>query len=161
MKHTALEQELNNRIHKRRWILAAVCGVFLVIALVFTLLYEQSRVVTEIGWGPFQYQHTEYNDNYLWGILVGVLGLTLPGSFLIGDCLYSKVRTVEVNGDYITLYRGAGHVNLYVNGEQKDSLSLFGYHLEASLSDRTNVYVALGKWSAHLTFSNGHPPIDL
>ena len=52
-------------------------------------------------------------------------------------------------------------MDLYINGEYKDGLLLFGYHLEATLSDGTKVNVAIGKWSAHMTFSNGHPPIDL
>ena len=47
-----------------------------------------------------------------------------------------------------------------MNGDLKTGC-IFGYYLEAPLSDRTKVNVALGKWSAHFTFENGHPSIDV
>ncbi len=153
MKHTELENELKKRIRKRR-ISATVWSVaFLVIVIVFGVLYGQSKVVEEIGFGPIKHQSVTYNQNFTWGILVGVLGLTISGIFLIADCIFSQVITFETGGDYITFYRGFVHTNLYVNGEERDSISL-GYHLEAKLSDGTKVNVALGKWSAHFTFSN-------
>ena len=126
-----------------------------------SFLYEQSRVVEEVGWGPIKYQNVSYNNDLTWGILVGALGFIPAIIFLIGDFVFGKLATFEVNGDFITFYRGLLHNNLYINGELKDSLTLFGYYLEAPLSDRTKVNVALGKWSAHMTFSNGHAPIDV
>jgi prefoldin subunit 5 len=47
---------------------------------------------------------------------------------------------------------------LYENGECIASGA--GYYLEAKLSDKTRVTVSIGKWSAHMTFSNGRSPID-
>jgi hypothetical protein len=117
--------------------------------------------VEEIGFGPIKHQSVTYNRNFTWGILVGVFGLTFLGIFLISDCIFSQAITFETGGDYITFYRGIAHINLYVNGEYKDGLSLYGYYLEAALSDNTRVNVALGKWSAPFTFTNGHPPIDV
>ena len=102
-----------------------------------------------------------YNYNFSWGILIGALGFIPSVIFLIGDFIFAKLATFEVNGESITFYRGLLHNNIYVNGELKDSLTLFGYYLEAPLLDGSKVNVALGKWSVHITFSNGHNPIDL
>ena len=160
MKHIELEQELKMRIKKRRIIVAALSVVFLVVAVVFTVLYEQSKVVEEIGWGPIKHQSITYNYDLAWGILAGALCFIPPAIFWICDILFSRLLTFEINGDYVTFYRGIVHTNLYINGVQKAGIS-YGYYLEAPLSDRTMVNVALGKWSAHITFSNGYPPIDV
>lgn len=160
MGHTELERELKMRMRKGRIIEAILCAAFLAMIIGFSVARERSKVVTEIGWGPISHQSVTYNESFQWGIIVGVLGLIICTIYLIGDFVFSKLNTVEVNGDYITLYRGALHTNLYVNGEYKDGLAV-GYHLEASLSDKSKVNVALGKWSAHLTFTNGHSPIDV
>ena len=161
MKHIELENKLRTKIRKQRIIEAVLSIVFLVLAIVFTVLYLKSKVVEEIGWGAIKYQSISYNNVFLWGILIGFVGYIMSFVFLISDFLFSKLVTLEVDGDYITFYRGMIYNNLYINGDYKDGLSFFGYYLEASLSDGTKVNVALGKWSAHLTFSNGHPPIDV
>ena len=161
MKYITLENELKKRIRKRRIAEAILSVIFLTITIVFNVLYEQSAVVEEITFGPIKHQSVTYNTDYLWGIFLGFFGLTPSFIFLIADFFASKVVTFEISGDYITFYRGIFGMDLYVNGEHKDGLLLFGYHLEATLSDGTKVNAAIGKWSAHLTFSNGHPPIDL
>ena len=161
MKHIALENQLKKRIMKRRMIEAVLSIIFFVILIVFIILYEQSRVVEEVGWGPIKYQNVSYNHDLTWGILVGALGFIPAIIFFIGDFVFGKLATFEVNGDFITFYRGLTHNNIYINGELKDSLTLVGYYLEAPLSDGSKVNVALGKWSAHMTFSNGHAPIDV
>lgn len=161
MKHIALENQLKKRITKRRIIEAVLSIVFFIVLIVFVVLYEQSRVVEEIGWGPIKHQNVSYNYNFSWGILIGALGFIPSVIFLIGDFIFAKLATFEVNGESITFYRGLLHNNIYVNGELKDSLTLFGYYLEAPLLDGSKVNVALGKWSVHLTFSNGHPSVDV
>jgi len=160
MKHLELEKRLKAHIRKRRIIEAALSAVFLIILIVFAVLYEQSKTVEEIAWGPITHQSVTYNKDFLWGIMVGVLGYIPFVIFLIADFIFPKIVTFEINDDYITFYRGLIHTNLYINGELNDSIT-FGYYLEATLSDRTKVNVALGKWSAHFTFTNGHPPIDV
>jgi hypothetical protein len=161
MNYIELEEKLRKRIKKRRIIEAALIVAFLIIVIVFSVLYEQSKVVEEISFGPIKYQDITYNNDFTWGILVGALGFIPTVIYLICDFIFSKLVTFEVGNDYITFYRGIAHINLYVNGEYKDGLSLYGYYLEAALSDNTRVNVALGKWSAHFTFTNGHPPIDV
>lgn len=161
MKHIELENELKTRIRKRRITEAILTLFFLVIIVVFYALYEQSAVVEEIGFGPVKHQTVTYNTDFLWGVFIGFFGLTPSVIFLIADLISSKFVTFEISGDYVTFYRGIFGTDLYVNGEYKDGLFLFGYYLETTLSDGTKINAALGKWSAHLTFSNGHPPMDI
>ena len=160
MKHITLENELKKRIRKRRIIIASVCALFFLIALIFMIAYNQSREIEEIGEGVISYRTVTYNHDFAWGILIGWLLFTPLIVILITDLIFSKSVTVKVGEDHITFYRGLAHTSLYVNGEYKIGTS-GGYHMEAPLSDGSKVYVALGKWSAHLTFSNGHPPIDI
>ena len=160
MKHIELENQLKVRIRKRRMIEALLTLAFLTVVIVSAVLFGQSKGVEEISYGSIKHQSVTYNYDFMWGILIGVLGFTFSIIFWICDLVFSKVVTFEINGDFVTLYRGITHVNLYVNGQQKDCIST-GYYLEAPLSDGTKVNVALGKWSAHITFSNGHPPIDV
>ena len=160
MKHIVQEKELKARIRKRRIIEAVLCVVFLIIVVGFSVAREQSKVVEEIVWGPIKHQSVTYNENLQLGIIIGVQGLIICAICLVGDFVFSKVVTVEVNQDYITFYRGSLHTNLYVNGEYKDG-AVLGYYLEALLSDGSKVSVALGRWKAHMTFGNGHSSIDL
>lgn len=160
MKHVDLENQLRAHIKKRRIIAASISATFLSVLIVFSILYNQSKVVNELGWGPIKNQSVTYNYNLTWGIMVGVLGLIPALITFLADYMFSKLATFEINGDHITFYRSIVHTALYINGAEKDRISL-GYYLEATLSDKSKVNVALGKWSAHITFSNGHPPIDV
>lgn len=161
MMHTELENQLKKRIRIRRITEGILTVIFLVISVLFTVLYENSRTVEAVGRPPFVYESVTYNYNYIWGTLIGCLGLLWSVIFLVTDLIFTRLQTVEAGADHITFYRGMLRVNIFVNGEYKDGLPLAGYYLEAPLSDGTKVTVSLGKWSAHLTFSNGHQPIDL
>lgn len=161
MDHLALERELWKAVRKRRIINAIVCAASLAVVIGCWIGYESSKVIEQIGSWFLNYQHVTYNTDWLWGILIGVLPLIYTVIFLICDFLFTIIASIEVNGSFVTLYRGFSHVNLYVNGVCKDSLFLFGYHMEATLPDGTKVNAALGKWSAHLTFSNGYPAVDI
>jgi len=160
MNYIELEKKLTAQIKKNRIIEIILSVLFLIILIVFWVLFEQSRVVEDIGWGPIKYQSVTYNHNFSWGILVGAVGFIPSIIVFIADLLFTKLVSFEISCDYITFYRGLIHTNLYINGELKDSI-VYGYYMEATLSDRTNVNVALGKWSAHFTFSNGHQSIDI
>lgn len=160
MKNTEIVKELRRHIAIRRIIVAALCVIFLVTFITFCILREQSKVVEEIGWGPIKHQLVTYNDNLSFGILVGVLGFVISIIFLLADFIFSRLEVFEIGEDSLAFYRGILHTNIYVNGELGSSIIL-GYHLEAVLSDGSIVNAALGKWSAHLTFTNGHPPIDV
>ena len=162
MKHTELATELNARIRQRRIWGMIISAVFLLILIVFNILYGQSKVVEEISIGPIKRQSITYNEDLLWGILIGAFGLIYTAIFLIADFIFTQVVTFDIDGDSITFYRGCVHTDLYVNGEKCDSLSLgFRNCMEATLSDGTKVNVALGKYSARFIFSNGHPSMDI
>ena len=104
MKHVTLENSLQSRIKKRRITEIALCLVFLVIAIIFFIAYEQSRVVEEIDYGFIKRQQVTYNDNLLFGVLIGFVGFIFPIIFLICDLLYSKVVSIETDGQWVTLY---------------------------------------------------------
>lgn len=160
MKHMELENELKTRIKNRRIVEAVLGVVFLVIGITCNVLREESRVVETIGDGIFTYQSVTYNNDFLWGNMIGIMGFIPSVLFLFADILCSTVVTFKVDCDFITFYRGLVHTKLYVNGEEKGRMA-YGYYFEAPLSDGTKVTVMRGKGSAHCVFSNGHPPIDV
>ena len=162
MKHSELATELKARIRKRRILGMIISTVFLLILIVFNILYGQSKVVEEISIGSIKRYSVTYNENLMWGILIGGFGLVYSVIFLIADFIFTQMVTFEIDGDHITFYRGCIHTDLYVNGEKCDRLSLgFRNCMEATLSDGTKVNVSLGKYSARFIFSNGHPSMDI
>ena len=161
MKYLELERELNRRIQKRRRMTAVICVISVIVMIAFAVAYEQSRTVKEVGEGIFHYTSITYNYNLGFGILAGALVLIPAALCLITDRLFCRVATVEVGGHHVTLYRGPVDTKLYIDGECVDELFLFGYYLEGTLQGGAKVNVALGKWSAHITFSNGWPSVDV
>ena len=109
MKHIELEKELNAHIRKRRIVEAVLGVVFLIIGVTFHVLREESRVVEIIGEGIFTYQYVTYNNDFLWGIVVGIMGFIPSVLFLFADLLCSKVVTFQINRDILTFYRGFIH----------------------------------------------------
>lgn len=162
MKHSELATELKARIRKRRILGMIISTVFLLILIVFNILYGQSKVVEEISIGSIKRYFVTYNEDLMWGILIGAFGLIYSAIFLIVDFIFTQVVTFDVDEDSIIFYRGCVHTDLYINGEKCDSLS-FGFRncMEATLSDGTKVNVSLGKYSARFIFSNGHPSMDI
>ena len=162
MKHTELATELKARIRKRRAWEIIICAAFLLMIVIFNILYGQSKVVEEISIGSIKRYFVTYNEDLMWGILIGAFGLIYSAIFLIVDFIFTQVVTFDVDEDSITFYRGCVHTDLYINGEKCDSLS-FGFRncMEAALSDGTKMNVALGKYSARFIFSNGHPSMDI
>ena len=161
MLHVELEKRLNLRMKKRRIILACFSSLFLIITVVFSVLYSGSRTVEEIDYFFGVMQNITYNYNYAWGILVGVIGLVWCFGFFLSDILFCKLCTIEVNSSFVTYYRGLSKNELYINGEYRDGCLLYGYYLEATLPDLTKVMVSIGKWSARISFSNGHPSVEI
>ena len=160
MNYLMLETKLRSHVRKRRIIETIICVVFFIIAVSFTIAYEQSKVIEEVDYFFGKTQSISYNQDLLWGMLIGWVPFIPLFIFLIGDFVCTKIVTVEVKENYVTFYRGLLHTQLYINGEYKDGIT-YGYYLEGALPDGTKVNVALGKWSAHLTFSNGYPAIDV
>ena len=155
MKHLELEKELTAKIRKRRIIECGVTAGLFAFAILFAVLYENSKVYKESFLGNLV---TDSNIVFYWFMAVCFMAAVLCAIILFVDFLYSNFRTVEYHGGYITFYRGMSKCYLYFNGELKGSSA--GYYLEANLTAGTKVTVAIGKWSAHMTFSSGHSPID-
>ncbi len=160
MRHLDLDKELRTHVKKRKIIVGIICVILFIIAISFTIAYEHSKVIEEIDYFFGKYQSVSYNKNLIWGIMIGWVPLIPLVIVLICDFVFTKIVTIEVGENYVTFYRGLLHTNLYVNGEYKNGL-IFGYYLECSLPDGTKVNAALGKWSAHLTFTNGYPSVDV
>ena len=156
MKHLELEKELTAKIKKRRIIECGVTAGLFAFAILFAVLYENSKVYEESFLGG--YWVDESNMAFYWLMAVCFMAAAIFAIFLFVDFLHSNFRTVEYHGGYITFYRGMLKSYLYFNGELKGSSE--GYYLEANLTAGTKVTVSIGKWSAHMTFSSGHSPID-
>ena len=156
MKHLELEKELTAKIKKRRLIEGGVTAILFALGILFAVLYENSKVYEESFLGGYWVK--ESNIVFYWFMAGCFMAAAIFAIFLFVDFLHSNFRTVEYHGGYITFYRGLLKSYLYFNGELKGSSA--GYYLEANITAGTKVTVAIGKWSAHMTFSNGHHPID-
>ena len=160
MRYTELEKELKKRVRIQRIVKAVLSVVFFVITMIFYALYENSKVIEDIGLELISYQEITYNNDYLFGIMAGLLGLIPSAWFLLIDFLITKIVSVKAGRDVITLYRGAFGSTLYINGEQKDSKG-YARYLEGFLSDGTHVTVMVrGTRKGRFIFSNGHSPIE-
>ena len=155
-----MEKKLKKRVRIQRLVKAVLSVIFFVITMIFYMLYESSKVVEDIGLELISYQEITYNTDYLFGVMVGLLGLIPSAWFLLMDFLITKIVSVKVGHDVITLYRGAFGSTLYINGAQKDSKG-YARYLEGILSDGTRVTVMVrGTRKGRFIFSNGHPPIE-
>ena len=155
MKHLELEKELTAKIRKRRMIECGVTAGLFAFAILFAVLYENSKVYKESFLGNLV---TDSNIVFYWLMAGGFMAAALCAIILFVDFGHSNFRTVEYHGGHITFYRGMWKNHLYFNGELKGSSA--GYYLEANLTAGIKVTISIGRWSAHMTFSNGHSPID-
>ncbi len=152
------EEKLRKRMKIRRIITGALIISFLILLVVFWLLYRNSRTVEVIDYGFIDKEKVSYNTDYIFGIAFAFCAFMASVGTLISDLIFSRLVTVEMNSSYITYYRGIIHTQLYINGEYRDGLSFDRYfrsYLEGTLPDLTKVTVSLGKWYAHMSFSNG------
>ena len=147
MDHITLEKELKTYIRKRRILEAIVCVTAFAILIASFINWQQSQFMDEI---PL-------------GVMLGSFVLGVSGYLLVKDFMLSNVVTARVKEDYVTFYRGVCYTKLYVNGECKDSAGMryYMYQMKATLSDNTKVYVAIGRYGAHISFENGRTPIEV
>lgn len=151
MKHLELEKELTATIRKRRLIEGGVTVLLLVMGILFAVLHENSKVYEESFLGGNWV--ADSNMTLYWLMAGSLFAAAICAIVLFIDFLYSKFETVEACGGYITLYRGMLKNYLYFNGELRGTSA--GYYLDAKLPNGTKVTVSFGKWSTHMTFSNG------
>lgn len=155
MKHLELEKELTARIRKRRLIEGGVTVFLFVMGIVFAILYDNSKAYEEGLLGGLGV--VDSNMALYWLMAGCFMAAAVCAIIPIIDLLYSKFETFEACGGYITLYRGMLKNYLYFNGELKAASA--EYYLEAKLPGGTKVTVSFGRWSAHISFSNGRSPI--
>ncbi len=151
-----LEKQLRRKIHRTRWILAAISLFFFVLLVVFAVMREKTKTVHTV----FNYTSVSYDSDY--SLLAGlcfVVFFMVSLVFLL-TFIFAKVTSVEVGGSSVLLYRGPASVVLYIDGREA---SRSGYYLEGCLANGAIATVALSRNTlyAHMTFSDGHPPIDL
>ncbi len=149
------EEELKKRAKKIRIIMGVIIAVFFIVFIVFSVLYNGSRTVEIVDYGFLEREEVSYNEAYNIGSIFCFFVFMLTSLYLIMDLIYSRLTTVEMNGNYVTYYKGLVHNKLYINGEYKDGFAGVGYYLEATLPDMTRVTVSIGRNSAHMSFSNG------
>ncbi len=149
------EEELKKRVKKRRIIMGAIFAVFFIMFIVLSVLYNGSRTVEIVDYGVVELEEVSYNEAYNIGSIFCFIVFMLTSLDFIMDLIYSRLTTVEMNGNYVTYYKGLVHNELYINGEYKDGFVYYGYYLEGTLPDMTRVTVSVGRNSAHMSFSNG------
>ena len=161
-----LEKDLSEYINKRRIITAILFATFLIIGIVFSSVREATKEVTIHGEGFFSYKTVSYNDYYAIGIVIGFLTATVLACVLLTDLLFCRFQTAEVNGHYITVYRGMNKCAVYINGEENDRFGMFSFTnvIDTRLPDGTKVSVAFSRSAfilAHISFSDNNPSIDI
>ncbi len=161
--HSNLENELHLKIRKIKLITLAVALLFTVLFIIFMVIRENTKIVTEYESGvPFigGYKSVTYNNTY--SLIAGFCFIVFMMSFvfLLCECIFTRVNCVSVCGSDIILYRGPFSIILYVDGNEA---SRSRYFLEAPLANGETVTVSLSRNTlfAHMSFSGGHQAIDL
>lgn len=155
----SLEEQLKRHIRKRRITEALLCLLFLAIAIGFTVAYENSRFVDEIDFGFYIHQSVSYNYDLGFGVLAGGMGLLVCICFLLADLFCCKLVSFQIGNDRLIFYSGFTRPTLYINNTAHHAQR--AHYLEAPLSDDSRVIASLGKWSSHISFTNGHPAMDI
>ncbi len=162
MAQSELEKKLDRKIIRTRLAVAAVTILGLIIAIIFTALYEGSRTVTEYDYkGHVYHTSVDYNHNFGFGIAAGII-IFLTGCPTLLICMFFlKYDTAEHGGSVITVYRGFASNILYIDGEESARSTLFLCDLEGKLKSGETVTAVLRKYSAKLIFSKGNSSIEL
>ncbi len=130
--------------------------VSLILIIVLSVLYENSRTVTQIG----PYENVSYDYTYL-GWMVAPVIVAIYSFVLMIPIFCMKVNSIQVDNDWITIGRGFRNA-LFINGEYQEQ-EWGRWYLEGELSDRSVVTCSMSRFGMfiHLTFSNGHKAIDM
>lgn len=155
----SLEEQLKRHARKRRLTEALLCLFFLAVTIGFSVAYEKSRVVEETDFGFYTHQSVSYNYDLIFGILAGGMGLLVCGCFLVVDLLCCRLASFQMGDDRLIFYSGFTRPTLYVNCTAHHAQR--NHYLEAPLSDGSRAIVSIGKWSSHISFTNGHPAVDI
>jgi len=164
MENSDIVQSYAKRAIRIRCLWGILTLLFIGIGITFTILYENSRIVTETDYGILGIiTTTTYNYNFIIGMVPSwVLAFYCALIFVMSFFLF-KTKSVSVGDDDIVLYGGFIKCEMYINGTFQDKIATRfnkGY-LEGKLSDGSTVTESVSWHGYHLTFSNGHEAIDL
>lgn len=157
-----LLNKLRKKSQIRRVIEALIFVVLLVVTLIFTYLYQESRTVRLIGDFIFQYEEVEYNSNYaICAALFGISAFCAFMTFLV-DIIGCRVLVTESKGDQIIITINPFGYKLYINENLNDAFIWGRTFLEGTLSDGVKMVASAQFFqSFHLTFSDNRDSIDL
>ena len=161
-----LESTLKIKETVRRIAIAVITVVMIALGITFASLREASRevIVNEIY--GVKWETVTYNEEYTpWIAICFSFGI-VTSTLFICDLLLGRFETLPVNGNYLTVYRGAIESVVYVNGEEGGRLELFSFApvVEVIMPDKVKVTVTFCRGPlvmAHVTFSDKHSSVDI
>ncbi|MFA6796743.1 MAG: hypothetical protein WCR63_04165 [Bacilli bacterium] len=164
MEKSDIVQKFAKRAIRIRCLWGILTIVSIGVGITFTILYENSKIVTETDYGILGIiTTTTYNYDFIIGIVLGwALAFWCALIFVISFSLF-KTKRVSVGNDDIVLYGGFIKCEMYINDTFQDMIATRfnkGY-LEGKLSDGSKVTGSVSWHGYHLSFSNGHEAIDL
>ena len=138
-----LESILKRKETVRRIAIAVITVVMIALGITFASLREASRevIVNEIY--GVKWETVTYNEEYTpWIAICFSFGIVTSALFIC-DLLLCRFETLPVNGNYLTVYRGAIESVVYVNGEEGGRLELFSFTpvVEMIMPDKVKVKV--------------------
>ena len=161
MSPGALDQQLRKHTKKIYIILIAIIMASIAVTIVFTVAYFLSAEVRVYDYIFTTKEEIVYNEYLKFGIAGGLFVFFMTVPILIWAKILHRHETFVINGNSVTIYSPLTCSRLYINGELVDYISLFNYYLEGKTPDGITLTVSIGKHNhMHVTFSNGHLPID-
>lgn len=162
-----LEAHIKRKQLIRRLVIVAFAIIMIILGITFSILREASREVTydDLGFGVV-WETVTYNESYTPWIAIFLSAGIVTSVLFICDLLLCRFETICVNGNYLTIYRGALDSIVYVNGEESGRLELFGFTpvVEVILPDKVKATVTFCRsWfvMAHVSFSDNNPSVDI
>lgn len=156
------ERELSAKIRNRRLVTGCLALTFLALLILCLILRETTKevIVHEYGYSIIpSWTEVNYNNAYIFPIVLGLMGATLSGIFLTVDFFMCGYRTIHKDGHDITVCRGMTHNTVYVDGQEKGRLGPFdmSHVVEVWLPNRVRVTVSFSRviwYLAHISFSD-------
>ena len=156
------ERELSAKIRNRRLVTSCLALTFLALFILCLILRETTKevIVHEYGYSIIpSWTEVNYNNAYIFPIVLGLMGTTLSGIFLTVDFSMCGYRTIHKAGHDITIYRGINHNAVYVDGQEKGRTGPFdmSHVVEVWLPNRVRVTVSFSRalwYMAHVSFSD-------
>ncbi len=155
--HTKIETALKHHVQKVRILNSVITFSSFVLLIIILIIREITKTETDLG---FDIKITHYNTAITLTAVALFICFALSLTILIYNLLLSKIDTVEVKGNVITLYRGIGSTKLYINGKE---VEYCGGARKGKLDDGSYVIITMSRNHifAQMEFTNGHSDIYL